>query len=263
MASTRPPAVAGMFYPGAPADLRAAVEGYLEAGAEAETGPVPKALIAPHAGYIYSGAVAGAAYRRLRPARQSIRRVVLIGPAHRVPVAAVAASGADWFVTPIGRVPVDPEGVARALGQPGVAIDDDAHRGEHSLEVQLPFLQLTLDAFAIVPLVVGRDERGIATRVLEALWGGGETLVVVSSDLSHYLGYEAARALDAATCAAILALDGGTISPEQACGRAAVKGLLEVAKARGLAPETVALCNSGDTAGPRDQVVGYGAWAFQ
>ena len=262
MASVRPPAVAGAFYPGDAAKLHAAVAGFLgdETGGDS---PAPKALIAPHAGYVYSGAVAGAAYRRVRPGRATIRRVVLIGPAHRAPVDGVAVSGAEAFATPLGTVAVDAEGVALALDQPGVAVNDAAHRQEHSLEVQLPFLQTVLDDFSIVPLVVGRDPRGDAARVLDALWGGPETLVVVSSDLRHYLGYEEARETDAATCAAILALDGAAIAPDRACGRAAVGGLLSVAASRGLAPETVALCNSGDTAGPRDRVVGYGAWVFQ
>jgi AmmeMemoRadiSam system protein B len=259
MASVRPPAVAGTFYPGDAAALRAAVNGYLgdEAAGDAAA---PKALIAPHAGYVYSGATAGAAYRRLRPARATIRCVVLIGPAHRVPVDGVAVSGAEAFATPLGSVAVDAAGVARALDQPGAAVNDAAHHQEHSLEVQLPFLQTVLDDFSIVPLVVGR---GDTARVLDALWGGPETLVVVSSDLSHYLGYDEAREIDAATCAAILALDGAAITPDRACGRAGVNGLLRVAASRGLAPETVALCNSGDTAGPRDRVVGYGAWVFQ
>lgn len=261
---TRRPAVAGTFYPDHPDALRAALaEAFGNEPRAGDNGaPVPKALIAPHAGYVYSGAAAAAGYRRLAAARAEIKRVVLIGPAHRVAVDGVAASGQGAFETPLGRIPVDRDGVETALSVDGVSVDDTAHRDEHSLEVHLPFLQTVLDRFAIVPLVVGQDDTGAAARVLDKLWGGSETLIVVSSDLSHYLSYDHAQSLDAATCAAILAYDGASIGRAQACGRAAIRGLLTVAGQKGLAVETAALCSSGDTAGPRDRVVGYGTWLF-
>ncbi len=265
MASVRQPAVAGTFYPGDARELDAAVDGYLAAvepqGLTPE-GPAPKALIAPHAGYIYSGPVAASAYARLAPARETVERVVLLGPAHRVLFGGIAASGATAFATPLGPVPVDVEAVQRICALPRVTVVDEAHRLEHSLEVQLPFLQRVLGDFSVVPLVVGDAKADEVAEVLEELWGGPATAIVISSDLSHYHDYQTARRLDAATCRAIEQLRPDDIGHDQACGRLPIVGLLRVARARGLQATTVDLRSSGDTAGPRHEVVGYGAWVF-
>lgn len=258
MATVRPPAVAGLFYPGDTEALAAEVASFL---AEAKSdGPATKALIAPHAGYVYSGAIAASAYARLAGARGTVTRVVLIGPAHHVSFRGIAVSNAESFATPLGEVPVDRDAVATLRELRHVVHDDEAHAREHSLEVQLPFLQTVLGAFDVVPLVVGDATPEEAAEVLEALWGGPETLIVVSSDLTHYLEYDAARRIDAATSQAIESLSPEDIGRDHACGRTAIQGLLLVAKAHGLKVSTVDLRNSGDTAGPRDQVVGYGAW---
>ncbi len=260
MASVRPPAVAGMFYPGDRETLDAEVRGYL--AAVGATGPAPKAMIAPHAGYIYSGAVAATAYARLAKARDRIDRVVLVGPAHRMSFHGLAASNADGFATPLGTVPVDSEAIDRIMALPQVVVLNEAHRLEHGLEVHLPFLQQVVGDFRVVPLLAGDTSGGEVAQVLKALWGGPETLIVISSDLSHYLDYEAARRIDTETCRAIESLEPEAIAPEQACGRMPIKGLLEIAAKRGMEVTTLDLRNSGDTAGPRDKVVGYGAWAF-
>jgi AmmeMemoRadiSam system protein B/AmmeMemoRadiSam system protein A len=260
MTAIRPTAVAGQFYPGDPGVLADTVRAML-AGV-AENGPVPKAMIAPHAGYVYSGPVAATAYARIRAARDVVTRIVLIGPAHRVPVRGLAVTTAEAFATPLGAVPVDREAVARVLALPQVTALDAAHAPEHSLEVHLPFLQEVLSRFSIVPLVAGDATAAEVAEVLEILWGGPETLIVISSDLSHYYDYETAQRMDAATTQAIEALRPEDIGPEQACGRVPIAGLLTVARHRGLACATVDLRNSGDTAGPRDQVVGYGAYLF-
>lgn len=256
----RPAAVAGMFYPADPKALARTVDDLIGA-ARFQMGP-PKALIVPHAGYVYSGATAGVAYAQLDGLRSTIRRVVLLGPNHRVPLRGVAGSSAAAFATPLGPVPVDREGVARALQFPFVAANDDAHAQEHGLEVHLPFLQRCLDAFAIVPLIVGETAAEDVAGLLEALWGGAETLIVVSSDLSHYLPYEAARRSDAAAGHAIETLDADALGQDQACGRFPIRGLLKRAAALDLRATTLDMCNSGDTAGDRSRVVGYGAWAF-
>ncbi len=258
----RKPAVAGMFYPADPAELRRMIQTYLkEAGAPA--GPAPKALIAPHAGYIYSGPIAGSAYARLAPARKQIRRVVLAGPSHRVPFVGVALSSADAFATPLGNVPLDREGLARVRDLPQVQVLDPAHALEHSLEVQVPFLQEVLEDFKLVPLAVGETTPEEMAEVFEKLWGGPETVLVVSSDLSHYHPYQAAQQMDNATSKAIQSMNADDIDYEQACGRTPICGLLVAAKKHGLTAKTVDLRNSGDTAGPRDEVVGYGAWVFE
>lgn len=258
MAAIREPAVAGQFYPAAPGELRAAVAALLDE-APAADGPPPKALIAPHAGYVYSGPVAARAYARLRPHRDRYRRVVLVGPSHRVVVPGLALSGADVFRTPAGDVPVDTEAVA-LLKRHGVPTSRAAHAREHSLEVHLPFLQAVLGDFTLVPLVVGNAEPGEVAAVLDLLWDGAETLVVVSSDLSHYLSYEDASRRDAATCRAIESIDPARIDYDDACGAAPIRGLLVTAKRRNLQLTTLDLRNSGDTAGGTNRVVGYGAW---
>jgi AmmeMemoRadiSam system protein B len=257
---TRTPAVAGLFYPADAQELRATVRGLLAAAAA--TPPTPKAIIAPHAGYVYSGPIAASVYARLIPARDRIRRVVLLGPAHRVAFEGLAVSAAAAFTTPLGDIPVDTVAVERLLALPQVRVLDQAHRGEHSLEVQLPFLQEVLVDFTLVPLVVGDATPEEVSEVIEALWGGDETLVVISSDLSHYHDYATARRLDAATSRAIESLRPQDIGYEDACGRIPVNGLLLSARGHGLRAQLLDLRNSGDTAGTRDRVVGYGAYAF-
>ncbi len=266
MGFVRRPAVAGTFYPDDPRDLELAVGNYLRASERLDdqaAAAAPKAVIAPHAGYIYSGPVAASVYARLAPVRERIRRVVLMGPAHRVPLRGLAVSGAEAFLTPLGQVPVDGAGVEAVLALDQVEVLDAAHEGEHSLEVQLPFLQRVLARFSIVPIVAGRAAPEQVAEVLERLWGGDETLIVISSDLSHYHDYDTARRMDAATSRAIEALRPAEIGPHDACGSVAIGGLLRVAEKRGLGARTIDLRNSGDTAGPRDRVVGYGAYAFQ
>lgn len=252
-----------MFYPGTPALLGAAVRAYLaEARSPVEPGAlVPKALIVPHAGYVYSAAVAAPAYRRIAAGRGTIRRVVLLGPVHRVPVRGLALPAAQAFATPLGTVCVDADAVARALELPHVAVNQAAHALEHSLEVQLPFLQTVLDEFSVVPLAVGDASAAEVATVIERLWGGPETLIVVSSDLSHYHTYEAARQIDRGTASAILALD-PTLDHEQACGATPINGLALCARRRRLEAELIDLRNSGDTAGDKSRVVGYAAFAF-
>jgi hypothetical protein len=261
MTWVRDAAVAGRFYPGNPIELAATVDHYL-AEAKPPPGPVPKAIIAPHAGYIYSGPVAATAYARLKPAKGTITRVVLLGPCHRVPLRGLALSSAAAFATPLGHVPIDKAAIQTILDLPHVKIFDETHADEHSLEVHLPFLQRTLGPFSLVPLVVGDAEADPVAEVIERLWGGPETLIVVSSDLSHYLPYDRARAIDAKTCRAIETLDTAAIGYDQACGRIPVGGLLALAKRRGLKVSTVDIRNSGDTAGDKSRVVGYGSWLF-
>lgn len=259
MNRVRPPCVAGTFYPESPTKLRLAVESYITTAPAASS--VPKALIVPHAGYIYSGPVAGKAFSLMAPARETVRRVVLVGPSHRTPFSGLASSGATAFRTPLGEAPIDAEGAAAALRLPQVSVLDEAHAGEHSLEVQLPFLQVALARFSIVPLLTGHTEADEVAEVLEVLWGGPETMIVISTDLSHYLTYEEASIVDARTAAAIETLHPENTGARDACGADGVRGLLVVAKRRGLAVRRVDLRTSGDTAGPKDRVVGYGAFA--
>ncbi len=260
----RRPAVAGTFYPAEPADLRGAVDRLLGASSRAAEAKAsaPKALIVPHAGYIYSGPTAAAAYATLRPVAATLRRVVLLGPAHRVFVHGLALPGTREFETPLGTVTIDADAVAVARGLPHVSESPAAHAAEHSLEVQLPFLQRVLPEFMLVPFVVGEATGAMVAAVLDALWGGPETLIVVSSDLSHYHGYREAQVIDRATADAILAF-GAQIDHEQACGATPINGLLRAARQRGLAVELLDLRNSGDTAGDRSQVVGYSAFGFR
>ncbi len=261
MTTVRQPAVAGMFYPAEAAELRGTVDAML-CEVPATSAPIPKAIIAPHAGYIYSGPIAAHAYARLVPARERISRVVLLGPSHRVPLLGLASSGADLFHTPLGDIPLDRAAIETVEKLPQVVRLDAAHQMEHSLEVHLPFLQAVLGNFSLVPLVVGDAPPEQTAEVLELLWGGEETVIVISSDLSHYQSYAAARELDRATCTAIERLDATAIRYEHACGRNPIGGLLVLARRKGLQVETLDLRNSGDTAGPRDQVVGYGAWVL-
>lgn len=260
----RTPAVAGAFYPADPTELRAQIDGLLAAaGAEAEdTSEAPKALIAPHAGIVYSGPVAASAYRRVAPFASRIQRVVLIGPSHRVALRGVAVPSVDSFETPLGAVPVDREAVATLLELAQVREDDEPHRREHSLEVHLPFLQRVLPRFQLVPLVVGVAEAAEVAEVLERVWGGSETLVIVSSDLSHYLDYASAKRMDADTADAIEGGHGRRLDGDRACGYLGLRGLLRVAGARRLRARRLDLRSSGDTAGSKRQVVGYGSWAL-
>ena len=260
-AKTRPPAVAGHFYLRDPAELRSEVQDLLARSAPGPT-ITPKALIAPHAGYVYSGKIAAAAFATLRHSARTTTRVVLIGPAHYLRVRGIAAPTVQAFATPLGRVPVDAEGLRGIADLLFLTYADAPHAPEHALEVELPFLQTTLAAFEVSPLVVGDASPSDVAQVLSRLWGGPETLIVVSSDLSHCHSYETARRLDLATAASIERGDWAALGPDQACGWLAVAGLLVEAGRRGLKAQRLALCNSGDTAGPRDQVVGYGAWAL-
>lgn len=249
-----------MFYPADPAALRREVDDYLSA-APRPSGPAPRIVIVPHAGLVYSGPVAATAYATLRAVRNRIQRVVLIGPSHRVWFKGLALPQADAFETPLGRIPVDAEARDSLRGVPGVVISDRPHESEHSLEVQLPFLQSVLDEFRLLPIVAGDAAPALVADVLGRVWGGAETLIVVSTDLSHYHPYAEARRLDERTSRRILALDGG-LTGEQACGCVAVNGLLHLARGRGLCAEQLDLRSSGDTAGDRSQVVGYAAFAF-
>lgn len=257
----RPAAVAGRFYPGEARALAAAVDDAL-AAAPPWPGPAPKALVVPHAGYVYSGPVAASAYATLASCGDAIRRVVLLGPAHYVGVHGLAVSAADAFRTPLGDVAVDDELRTLVLALPDVRVDDRAHAPEHSLEVHLPFLQRVLRGFAVLPLVAGRADPAVVAGLLDAVWGGPETLIVVSSDLSHYLDSTTAAVRDRATADAILAGRADAIRAGDACGATPLRGLLTAAPRHGLHATLLDLRSSGDTAGPEDRVVGYGAFAF-
>ena len=260
--SIRSPAVAGLFYPAEPAVLQGQVAELLaRAATAAERVAPPKALIVPHAGYVYSGPIAATAFAQLEPLRARIRRVVLLGPAHRVPVRGLALPAAQAFRTPLGEVPLHLESWRMLRELETVEISDIAHAQEHCLEVQLPFLQLVLERFELVPLLVGGARPETVEAVIESLWGGDETLIVISSDLSHYHPYARANQLDRRTVDDILALH-PTIQPEHACGAYPINGFLRVAAARGLKPHLLELRNSGDTAGDRSAVVGYTSIAF-
>lgn len=259
----RPPAVAGMFYPGTRDSLeRSLDEAFDDAVPPDEGAPLPKAIVVPHAGYIYSGPVAASAYLRVAPLRLQVRKVVLLGPSHRVPVRGLAVPTVDAFSTPLGLVPIDDQLRDAALrAGPFVVADDVPHANEHSLEVQLPFLQRRLDDFTLLPLAVGHASAGEVASVIDTLWGGSETLVVVSTDLSHYERYEVARARDERTAAAVVAMTPEAIGDMDACGAYALRGLLVAAARHHLAVERLDVRSSGDTAGDHSRVVGYGAFA--
>ena len=260
MNAIRPAAVAGSFYPADAATLRRAVEGYL-AGAEAPQGPPPRAIIAPHAGYVYSGPIAARAYAALAAWRGVARRVVVAGPCHRVYVPGIAVPSASAFATPLGTLPLDEAALARLRALPWVETNDRAHAQEHCIEVQLPFLQSVLGGFQLVPLVVGDASPDEMAATFEAVWEEPHTLVVVSSDLSHYMPWAAANARDASTARAIVQRE-ATLVPQDACGAAPINGLLRVARKRGLVVRALDVRNSGDTAGDRDRVVGYGSFGL-
>ncbi|MDE2071023.1 MAG: AmmeMemoRadiSam system protein B [Gammaproteobacteria bacterium] len=255
----RAPAVAGLFYPGDAGALRAQLAQLL--ADNPASGAPPKALIAPHAGYVYSGAIAARAYNRLASHKATIHRVALLGPAHRVPLHGLALPAADIFRTPLGDIELNQDALALLAGLPQVTRSAAAHAQEHSLEVHLPFLQALLENFTLVPLLVGWADAKEIGSVLNLLWGGGETLIIISSDLSHYHDYATAQRLDADTARRIETLQ-FPIPDEQACGAHPINGLLSVAQARHLRVERLDLRNSGDTAGDRQRVVGYGAWAL-
>lgn len=261
MKHSRPPAVAGLFYPSGRDELSAAVRALLAAVPVDPDARPPKALIVPHAGYIYSGPVAASAYARLAPLAGHIRRVVLLGPVHRVPVRGLALPAATSFSTPLGDIPLDTAGMAALQALPQVTVSDAVHAEEHSLEVHLPFLQTVLGGFSLLPLAVGDATQVEIAEVLGRVWGGAETLVVISSDLSHYLSYDTARRIDGETVRHILELR-ADLEHGEACGATPVNGLLAYAAGRGLSTELLDLRNSGDTAGDRSRVVGYTAIAF-
>jgi AmmeMemoRadiSam system protein B len=262
----RPAAVAGYFYPDEPDLLRSAVREFLGEGAaigNADDRPlVPRAIIAPHAGYRYSGAIAGRAWATVAPARGRITRVVLVGPAHRVRLVGIGVPSVDLLETPLGLTPVAVDLRERALTMPGVVVSDEAHAPEHSLEVHLPFIREALgDEVGVLPLVVGQVDARLLGDVLEALWED-DTLVAASTDLSHYHDDDTAKRIDGETVELILAGNVDEITHDRACGAWPLRGLLIAAERRGLAPQLLAVCTSGDTAGPRDRVVGYGAFAL-
>lgn len=263
MISTRPPAVAGIFYPADARQLHTLISSLLRAAGPNSADHCPKAIIVPHAGYIYSGAIAASAYAHVALGRDTIRRVVLLGPAHRLGFHGLALSSVDYFATPLGSVPLDRPLITTLLTLPGVQILDKAHALEHSLEVQIPFLQEVLSDFSLVPIVVGNAPAEAVAKVIEAVWGGPETLIVISSDLSHYEDYATAKQHDAATSQAIEKLHPEAVDYHDACGRLPINGLLLVAKKSGLTVTPYDLRNSGDTAGDRDRVVGYGAYGFE
>ena len=261
MSRVRPPAVAGLFYPQDARQLRRAVEDCIAAAPRRDRPRPPKALIVPHAGYPYSGPVAGSAYRLLRESLAPVRHVVMLGPSHRVPMRGLAVPSVECFATPLGEVPLDTASIQRLRELGLVGVSDAPHAAEHSLEVQLPFLQVVLPEFDIVPIAVGSSPPEQVAQALDGAWNGAGTLIVVSTDLSHYHTSEEARLLDAGTTRAILERR-SDLPDEQACGARAINGLMQVVRRRGLAVELLDQRNSGDTAGDRSRVVGYGSYAI-
>ena len=261
MTTIRKPAVAGLFYPDDPVALKSQIQRFLSQ-AKAQLIDKPKALIAPHAGYIYSGPIAANAYAQLNKTAERISRVILLAPAHRMGFRGLAVSAAEQFETPLGVIEVDTAAVQQILALRQVQHIEQAFTNEHSIEVHLPFLQETLKAFKIVPILVGDVSATEVDEVLEMLWGGDETLIVISSDLSHYQNYATAKIMDAEASKAIESLHPEDLSYNHACGRNPIKGLLLAAQHHHLKATTIDLRNSGDTAGSKDQVVGYGAYVF-
>ena len=261
MSQIRQPAVAGLFYPADKQALEKEVNEYLE---QANYGRdiIPKAIVVPHAGYVYSGAIAASAFKQIIPIKDNINRVVLLGPSHRVAFNGLAVPESDSFKTPLGNIPIDQKAIQSLSNLPQVIASDQAHREEHSLEVQLPFLQEILGDFSLVPLVVGDAERHEVAEVLNRLWGDEHTLIVISTDLSHYHNYNEAKQIDHMTSDAIINLQPEQISYEDACGRNGLKGLMTIAREKNLTAELIDLRNSGDTAGDKSRVVGYGAYVF-
>jgi AmmeMemoRadiSam system protein B len=258
MTFIRHPAVAGSFYPANPPQLQDLLQHFL--AEPAQDFPLPKAIIVPHAGYLYSGAIAASAYKRLKVGRDTIKRVVLLGPSHRVGFKGIAVSHAEFFQTPLGNVPLDLAAIENLLPFPFVEYIDEAHYLEHSLEVQLPFLQTVLQAFHLIPLVVGDASAEQVAQVLDLFYGAADTLIVISSDLSHYHDYATAQHIDRKTSAKIENLHYEHLEPESACGRIPISGLLALAREKSLTIKNIDLRNSGDTAGDKERVVGYGAY---
>ncbi|MDP3307601.1 AmmeMemoRadiSam system protein B [Methylotenera sp.] len=261
MHAIRQPAVAGTFYPRDGKVLANEVVSFLNAATPAIDHVSPKAIIVPHAGYVYSGQTAASAYACLSPSRMTIKRVILLGPVHRVPVRGLALPDVEAFVTPLGEIKLDQSAMASIAGLNQVVVSPPAHALEHSLEVQLPFLQTVLDDFQLVPLAVGDATPAEVAEVLDTLWGGPETVIVVSSDLSHFLPYEMAQLVDKETVQNILRLN-NTLTHHQACGGTPINGLLLAARHHHLKPKLLELCNSGDTAGDKNRVVGYASFIF-
>ena len=256
----REPAVSGLFYPGDPSELRSSIQTYLSG--DATTGPPAKAIVVPHAGYMYSGPIAGSAYARVLAARGRVTRVVLLGPAHRTPDAGIAASSAEAFATPLGQLQVDTTARDALVDAGLVSIRDDAHADEHSLEVHLPFLQVALGDVTVLPLAVGQVSPAVVGEVIDRTWGGEETLIVVSTDLSHYHDHVTAPELDRRTAEAVVAGRPDRLGRYDACGLFALQGLLLAAGRHGLGVELLDLRTSADTAGGPARVVGYGAFAL-
>lgn len=261
MHSVRQPAVAGAFYSGNGQVLADDIKAFLDATTPVAEQASPKAIIVPHAGYIYSGQSAAKAYARLVPEHKSIKRVILLGPVHRVPVRGLALPGVDAFATPLGEIELDQAAIASIAHLNQIVVSPAAHAQEHSLEVQLPFLQTVLNDFKLVPLAVGDATPAEVAEVLDILWGGPETIIVVSSDLSHFLPYGIAQAVDKETVQNILNTK-GTLTHQQACGGTPINGLVLAAKRHHLKPKLLDLCNSGDTAGDKNRVVGYASFMF-
>ncbi|CCG41042.1 AmmeMemoRadiSam system protein B [Magnetospirillum molischianum] len=262
MTAIRLPAFAGQFYPSDPIAIRHQIATMLATAPHARA-TTPKAIIVPHAGWVYSGPIAAAAYAQLVPARGRVRRVVLLGPSHRIALRGLALCDAEAWASPLGQVLLDRDSALRLTTLPDHSISDPAHAQEHALEVQLPFLQAVLgDDFRLLPILVGEASAEIVAATLDTVWGDSETLIVVSTDLSHYLDYESCRRQDSGTAAAIERFDGTELALDSACGRNPLAGLLLAAQRRGMKIDRLDLRNSGDTAGSRDRVVGYGAWAL-
>lgn len=261
MRTIRQPAVAGAFYPSNSQILANDIKTFLDAVAPVSKPAYPKAIIVPHAGYIYSGQTAATAYASLALGRKIIKRVILLGPVHRVPVRGLTLPGVDAFATPLGEIELDKEAIASLAGLHQIVLSPAAHAQEHSLEVQLPFLQTVLNDFKLVPLAVGNATSAEVAEVLDRLWGGPETLIVISSDLSHFLPYELAQEMDEKTVQHILNLE-DSLTHQQACGGTPVNGLILAAKRHHLKPKLLDLCNSGDTAGEKSRVVGYASFTL-
>ena len=260
----RPPAAAGTFYPRNPDELEASVHHYLNKADSLfeATQQAPKAIIAPHAGYVYSGLTAAAVYNRLYPAREIIKRVIILGPCHRVAINGAALPSTEIFQTPMGEIPIDTKSMESIKHLDCVKTFNETHVNDHCIEVHLPFLQTVIKEFKIVPIIIGEVKPHEVAEILETLWGGPETLILISSDLSHYLDYTQANMLDNQTCKVIERMDFQALGHNQACGRHSIKGLLILAKKKGLLVKTADIRNSGDTAGGKDRVVGYGSWYF-
>lgn len=261
MSQIRQPAVAGMFYPADAQILKADIHQYLQQ-VETVPGDVPKAIVVPHAGYVYSGPIAASAYKQILPFKDKISRVVLLGPSHQVAFHGLAVPQSDFFNTPLGNIPIDHKGIGLLAELPQVITSDQAHLQEHSLEVQLPFLQEVLSEFSLIPLVVGDAERNEVAEVINRFCDDEHTLIVISTDLSHYHNYNEAKQLDSATSDAIVNLKPDLIDYEDACGRNGLKGMLTVAEEKHLSVDLLDLRNSGDTAGDKSRVVGYAAYVI-